>query len=117
METEAKLMDTDEKFEHSFDPGFIADRYSSVEIALIDSEPVYMFRIRNTPSSGVGILVQEDSAVLRHLKVGDKLNLKYNPVAASDLPEYLKTEIKYITEYDQKRPNKHYLVNFAVIEK
>ena len=110
-------MATNEKIENGFNAGIITDRYSSVEISISKVEPAYMFRIRNIPSSGVGILVKEDSAILRHLRVGDTLNLKYNPFEASDVPEYLKTEIRYITEYDQTRPNKHYLVNFAVIEK
>jgi len=109
-------MDTNKKIESGFNPGIITDRYSSVEISISNAEPAYMFRIRNIPSSGVGILVKEGSAILRHLRVGDTLNLKYNPFAATDLPEYLKTEIRYITEYDQTRPHKHYLVNFAVIE-
>ena len=109
-------MDTNEMIENGLDPGMLTGRYSSVEIAISNVEPAYMFRIRNIPSSGVGILVKEDSAVLRHLRVGDKLNLKYNPPGPSDMPEYLKTEIKYITKFDQTRYHKHYWVNFAVIE-
>jgi hypothetical protein len=109
-------MDTNQEGESGLNPGIIIDQYSSVEIAINNVEPAYMFRIRNIPSLGVGILVKEDSAVLRHLRVGDTLNLKYNPFEASDLPKYLKTEIKYITEYDQTRAHKHYLVNFAIIE-
>lgn len=109
-------MDANEKKGNDFDPGMIAGRYSSVEIAVDNAEPAYMFKIRNIPSSGVGILVKEDSAILRHLRVGDKLNLKYNPFEASNVPEYLTTEIKHIKKYDQARTNKHYLVNFAVIE-
>ena len=109
-------MDANKTIESSFDPGIFIDRYSSVEIAINNTGPAYMFRIRNIPSEGVGILVKEDSAVLKHLRVGDQLQLKYNRFQASDLPEYLKTEIKNIAKYDQIRLNKHYLVNFAVLE-
>jgi len=94
----------------------IKAKYRSVEIEVSDSEPVYVFRIRNIPFSGMGILVKEDSAILNHLKAGDQLNFKYNPIEASDLPEYRKTGINFITKYDQSRLNGHYLVNFSVIE-
>ncbi len=107
-------MDTHQE---DFSPGMITDRYSSVEISIGKAEPAYLFRIRNIPAAGVGILVKEGSAILRHLRVGETLNLKYNPFAASDLPEYLETEIKYIREYDQTRPCKHYLINLAVLAK
>lgn len=110
-------METNEKIESGSNPGMITDQYSSIEIAINNNEPAYMFKIRNIPSLGVGILVKEGSALLRHLRVGDTLNLKYNPFEASDLPKYLKTEIRYITEYDQIRSHKHYLVNFTVLEK
>jgi len=110
-------MDTNEKIESGCNPGIITDQYSSVEISISNVAPPYMFKIRNFPSAGAGILIKEDSAILRHLRVGDTLNLKYNPFEASDLPKYLKTEIRYITEYDQTRPHKHYLVNLAVLEK
>ena len=109
-------MNTNKTIQSSFDPDTFTHRYSSVEIAIGNAEPAYMFRIRNIPSSGVGILVKEGSAVLKHLKVGDELNLKYNPLEATDLPEYIKTEIRYITKYDQICPHRHYWVNFAVLE-
>lgn len=109
-------MDTTEKIETRSDPGMIIDRYSSVEITVGNSEPAYMFKIRNSPFAGIAILVKEDSVILKHLKVGEKLNLKYNPTVASDLPEYLTTEIRHIIKNDNGRFNGHYLVDFAVSE-
>lgn len=116
IETEEKMMDTTEKIETRSNPCTIIDRYSSVEITVSNSEPVYMFKIRNSPFAGIAILVKEDSAVLKHLKVGDKFNLKYNPTEASDLPEYRTTEIRHIIKNDNGRFNGHYLVDFAVSE-
>ena len=112
--TEKKIMDADKKIETRSDPCLIMDRYSSVEIAVNNSEPVYMFKIRNSPFAGIAILVKEDSVVLKHLKVGDKLNLKYNPAVASELPEYRTTEIRHIIKNNNERYNGHYLVDFAV---
>jgi hypothetical protein len=113
---ENKIVNADEKIETISDPCLMMDRYSSVEIAVNSSEPVYMFKIRNSPFAGIAILVKEDSVVLKHLKVGDKLNLKYNPAVASDLPEYRTTEIRHITKENNGRSNGHYLVDFAVSE-
>jgi len=113
---EKKIMDTDKKIETRSDPCLIMDRYSSVEIAVNNSKLVYMFKIRNSPLSGIAILVKEDSVILKHLKVGDKLNLKYNPAVASDLPEYRTTEIRHIIKDNNGRYNGHYLVDFAVSE-
>ncbi len=94
----------------------IIDRYNSVEIKVGKSEPVYMFKIRISPFAGIAILVKEDSVVLKHLKVGDKLNLKYNPAVASEVPEYRTTEIRHIIKNHNGRFNGHYLVDFAVSE-
>ena len=113
---EKKIMATDKKIETRFDPCLIMDRYSSVEIAVNNSKLVYMFKIRNSPFSGIAILVKEDSVILKHLKVGDKFNLKYNPAVASDLPEYRTTEIRHIIKDNNGRYNGHYLVDFAVSE-
>jgi hypothetical protein len=113
---EKNIMDADEKIESISDPCLMMDRYSSVEIAVNNSEPVYMFKIRNSPFAGIAILVKEDSVILKHLKVGDKLNLKYNPAVASDLPEYIATEIRHIIKDNNGRYNGHYLVDFGVSE-
>ncbi len=112
--TMGKSVDADKKIETRSDPCLMMDRYSSVEIAVNGSALVYMFKIRNSPVAGIAILVKEDSVILKHLKVGDKLNLKYNPAAASDLPEYRTTEIRRIAKNNNGRSNGHYLVDFAV---
>jgi hypothetical protein len=116
IKTEEEIMDATEKLETKSDPCMIIDRYSSVEITVGISEPTYMFKIRNSPFADVAILVKEDSVVLKHLKVGDKLNLKYNPAVASELPEYRTTEIRHIKKSGNGRFNGHYLVDFAVSE-
>ena len=111
---ENKIMDADRKMETRSDPCLMMDRYSSVEISVNNSALVYMFKIRNSPFAGIAILVKEDSVILKHLKVGDKLNLKYNPAVASDLPEYRTTEIRHIIKGNNGRYNGHCLVDFPV---
>ena len=95
----------------------IVDQYSSVEFSIINLDYLYQFKIRETSQTGMGILVREDSVVLKHLKVGDILNMKYYPLELSEQPEYLKTEIKHITKDDQGRFKGHYLVGLSTFGK
>ena len=95
----------------------IVDQYSSVELSISNLNYLYQFKIRETSQTGMGILVREDSVILKHLKVGDILNMKYYPLELSEQPEYLKTEIKHITKDDQGRFKGHYLVGLSTFGK
>ena len=79
------------------EPRKILDQYFSVEFSISKMLPIYQFKIRDVSPPGIGILVNESSAVLDHLEVGAVLEMKYNPRNSADLPEYLKTEIRHIT--------------------
>jgi len=91
------------------------DRYSSVEFSISNLQYIYQFKIRENSSSGIGVYIKEDSVVLKHLRVGDILEMKYYPVTLSEQAEYLKTEIKYISKERQGRFRGHYLVNLSII--
>ena len=92
-------------------------KYSSVEFSTNKEVFTYQFKIRDIASSGIGILVNERSAVLKSLKVGDVLNMKYYPLNLSDQPEYIETEIKHITKDEKGRFKGHYLVGLLGLEK
>jgi len=77
--------------------------------------PVHQFKVRDVSPSGMGILVNENSAVLEHLKINDVLEMKYNPNDSSNLPEYLKTEIRHITKLEEGKFKGHYLVGMLII--
>ena len=79
--------------------------------------PVHQFRVREVSPTGIGILVNESSAVLDHLEVGNVLNMKYNPRNPSDLPEFLETEISHITKIEQGQYKGHYLVGMLILER
>ncbi len=106
-----------EGVERRSEPRMIIEEYCSVEFSISRLEPAYQFRIREMSSSGMGILVKEDSALLKPLSVGDILNLKYNPVDPLDPPEYLKTEIKHITKDEHGRFRGHYFVGLSILGK
>lgn len=94
-----------------------ADKYSSVEFSIKELPYNYQFKIWETSSSGVSILVKEESAVLGHLKVGDILSMKYYPIDSFEEPEAFETEIKHITKNDDPRFKGLYLVGLSLSEK
>jgi hypothetical protein len=103
--------------ERRSEPRSIADQYSRVEFSIGNLGPAYLFNIWNTSLAGMGVLVKEGSDVLNHLKVGDVVDMKYYPLKSSEQPEYLRTEIKYITKDDRGQFKGHYLVGLSVLEK
>ena len=99
------------------EPRKILDQYFSVEFSISRMLPVHQFKVRDVSPSGIGILVNENSAVFAHLKVSDVLKMKYNPTDSSDLPEYLRTEIRHITKIDEGKYKGHYLVGMLILER
>ena len=93
------------------------DKYYSVEISITDASLIYQFRIWNLSSRGICIVVKENSDLLKHLKVGNILNMKYYPIDSSCPKEYLKTQIKHITKDKQGRFRNHFLVGLFILEK
>ena len=99
------------------EPRKILDQYFSIEFSISKMLPVHQFKIRDLSPSGIGILVNESSAVLDHLEAGSVLEMKYNPKDLSDLPEYLKTEICHITKVEEGKYKGHYLVGMLILER
>ena len=93
------------------------DKYYSVELSIPDASLIYQFRIWNLSSRGMCIVVKEDSDLLKHLEVGNILNMKYYPTDSPYPTEYLKTQIKHITKDKQGRFRNHVLVGLFIVEK
>jgi len=97
-------------------PASKSDKYSSVEFSISNLQYVYQFKIRESSPSGMGVYIKENSVVLKHLSVGDIIEMKYYPATLSEQAEYLKTEIKYIMKEREGRFRGHYLVDLTIIE-
>ena len=95
----------------------ILDRYYSVEFQLQDTGNVYQFKLRDMSSKGLGILVNKDSAVLKHLKVGDTVDMKYIPPESAGSSESLKTKIAHITQKDEEPFKGHFVIGLSIIER
>ena len=103
--------------ERRSEPRKTVDQFHSVEIDLGRPLPIYHFRLRDVSSKGARILVKANSEILRHLKVGQELKMKYYFKDISKPTEVLRTEIKYITKADQEPYSGHYLIGVFVLEK
>lgn len=102
--------------ERRSEPRSIVDKYYSVEFSLGDMAFVYQFKIWDLSSKGLSVLVKEGSDLLKHLKVGEVLRLKYYTTDSSKPTEYLKTEIRHITKDESARFKGHYLVGLLILE-
>jgi hypothetical protein len=92
------------------------DEVHTVELACSGLPFTYMFKIWNLSSKGTCIVVRNDSAVLKQLKVGDVLEMKYSITDTSSRQESLGTEIKHITRDEGGRFRNHTLVGLQILE-
>jgi hypothetical protein len=114
---EDKDQNTYEEVERRTETRKKVDQYTIVEFSVEGLAHLYQFKIWNISPLGVGVLVMHGSEVLKHIKVGDILNMKYYRQQPSEQPEQLKTEIKHITKDDQGRFKGNYLVGLSILEK
>ena len=108
---------SDNTEEKRSEPRIIPDQYYSVEFSLPGTGNIYKFKLRDLSANGLCILVNETSAVLSHLTVGETLDMTYHPPEPSTPAASLKTKIKHITKTEEAPFKGHYLVGLAIIEK
>jgi hypothetical protein len=75
--------------------------YYSVQFYLNGKGPSYLFRLRNKTSSKPYILVKIDSSVFNELKVGDLLDMEYNPSESLGGSKLFKTLITSKIPHDR----------------
>jgi hypothetical protein len=98
------------------EPRQSSERFHSVEMKLA-SLPIYLFKLKNVSANGACFTVKEGSAILKHLKVGQILNMRYHAEDEMKPSEVFKSEIKYITKALEKPYKGHYLIGIIVREK
>ena len=91
-------------------------RFHSVEMK-IGSLPIYLFKLKDISSNGACFLVKEGSSILKHLKVGQVLNMKYHANDEMEPSEVFKSEIKYIQNNVEGQFKGHYSVGIMLLEK
>jgi hypothetical protein len=94
----------------------LLDKYFSVQFSIGSMEPTYLFKLRYDSLNGLFILVGEDSAVMKHLKTGVIVDMKYNTVESSNSTKPLKTLIRDISKIPQRGLMNHFFVGLYIIE-
>jgi integration host factor subunit beta len=98
------------------EPRKIVDEYYSVEFSTSDIAITHQFKLWNLSRGGICIMTSEESSILKHLKVGDILNMRYYKTELPEPSDYTKTEIKHITREENGRFRGHYLIGLAILE-
>jgi hypothetical protein len=93
-----------------------AEQYYSVQFTTKSLSSFYQFKIWNISTSGMCILVKEDSEVLNHISVGDQLEMTYFKADSLGGSDTLKTRIKHITKNEAGRFQGHFLVGLSIHE-
>jgi hypothetical protein len=91
------------------------DKFYSVEFMVNGLPYLFQFKIWNTPSKQMFILVKESSDILNRIKEGESFNMKYYS-SVLDYPIALKTKIDYITKEKNGRFKNHYLVGLKILQ-
>ena len=89
---------------------------ASVEFIPGNNEVPYQFKLKDFSSEGIGILVRKDSKVLKHIKKGDILTMKYHPKKTPGNPVPRQTQIRHITEPEPGKHEGHMVVGLMVIK-
>ncbi len=90
-------------------------KYYSVQFTREGLDSFYQFKLWNISPKGMCILVKKNSEVLKHLTVGDTIDMTYYIVDTLGESEKLKTQIKHITENEDGRFQGHCLVGLAIL--
>ena len=89
---------------------------ASVEFTPGNKAIAYHFKLRDFSSNGLCIMVRKDSKVLKHIKTGDVLNMRYHPDEATANPVSHRTQIKHISEPEPGKHQDHMLVGLLILE-
>jgi hypothetical protein len=92
------------------------DQYYSVEFSINGLGVPHQFKIWNIPPTAMCLLVKENSDILRGLRVGDTLRMKYYSANSAYPSDYMETTIRHIGKNDQERFKQHYLVGLEIVE-
>ena len=94
----------------------IGGKDASVEFKPANASIAYQFKLRDYSSKGIGILVKEESKVLKLLNVGDELEMKYYPGEGTSIPVFLKTQIHHISPPEQGKHQNHLIIGLYILD-
>ena len=87
-----------------------------VEIKFV-GKPIYQFRVINVSTRGAGLLIKDDSAFLKMIKVGHIMDANFISPEGSDPSGIYSVGIKHITKLDKQEYKGHRLVGISILKK
>jgi hypothetical protein len=87
-----------------------------IEIKFV-GKPIYQFRVINVTAKGAGLLIKDDSAFLKMIKVGQIVEADFISPDGTDPSGLYKAEIKHITKLDMQEHKGHQLVGLSILKK
>ena len=86
-----------------------------IEIKLV-GEPIYQFRVINVSTKGAGILIQDDSAFLNMIEVGQIVDANFISPEGSNPSGMYTAEIKHITKTYKNERQGQQLVGLSILK-
>ena len=75
-----------------------------IAIVRVGGIPVYQFKLKDVSENGTSFLVQEDSTILRNIRVGQEIDIRVCLNAEGTVPSiYQRSEIRHITRQEVGR--------------
>jgi hypothetical protein len=90
------------------------NEFYSVEFKVSGLPYLFQFKVWNTPTKQMFILVKASSDILKRINEGDILKMKYYNTD-SKYPMTLKTQIESITKEKNGRFKNHYLIGLKIL--
>ena len=98
-------------------PDASLNHYYSVEFLITETRLLYQFKVWNSNSDSMFIIVKEGSEILIRLKEGNVFKTKYYSTDSLRPTVDLETQIKEITKDDGGRFKGHYQVGLDILGK
>jgi len=86
-----------------------------VEIKFV-GEPIYQFKVADVSTKGAGLLINDNSAFLKMIKIGQIVDVNFLSPQGLNPKGMYKVEIRHITKIDKGRYNGHRLVGILILE-
>jgi hypothetical protein len=105
----------DRPSERRTEPRVETNQYYSVEISIEAVSNTYQFKIWDISYKGLCLVARDDSELIKHINVGDIINMKYYSADATIPAEFLKTKIAHITRDDDGAFKGHSLIGLSIL--
>lgn len=105
----------DRQLERASIPTVNDDKYYSVEFSIKGLAVQYQFKIWRIGQMSMCLLVKEGSEVLRRIKVGDTVEMRYYSTESAYPSDYLKTAIRDIVWNENGRFKGHCTVGLEIL--